>query len=575
MRVYRLYAVTLLLGLAGCADVLGLGLYDTSATGSGGSGGTNSGGTNSGGSGGTSTGGNTGGTSTGGTATGGTTTTTAPMECEPGTEEACYEGPPGTDGIGECKSGKRSCNADGHWAPCDGVAPKIESCATLDKDENCDQLATCSGAYRWAKLFGAALDQSAHGVAVDRDGNVFVAGALFGALDLGGGALTSAGDADAFVAKLDRNGKHLWSKRFGDTGTERALAVAVDAAGNVFIAGHASSAVDLGGGPLVSQGGFDAFVAKLDPDGAHLWSKSYGSSTNENASSIAVDASGDVVLAGGYTSTLDLGGGPLPDASIEGDVFVAKLSGATGAHLWSRGFPAAGIQVVSTVRADFAGDVVLSGSSQTGVDFGGGPLPEGGLYDIFAVKLAGAGGAHLWSRSYTGPNDQALTGMGIGPDGSVAFVAQTNGPIDLGDGEVSGGGGFDACVWKVSKDGDLLWKAVQGDVGNDYSLGAAVDAEGNVIATFAFTGTLSFGKPVVTAPAAYDRAVIKFAPDGTNLWSRSFANSNSAAADHLTTDPLGNVLIATTLYGATNFGGGPLTNPSAAEADVLLVKLAP
>ena len=68
----------------------------------------------------------------------------------------------------------------------------------------------------WSQRFGDAGVQEAYGIATDGTGNVVVTGKFQGNVDFGGGALTSEGGSDIFVAKFDAYGNHLWSQRFGD-----------------------------------------------------------------------------------------------------------------------------------------------------------------------------------------------------------------------------------------------------------------------------------------------------------------------------------------------------------------------
>ncbi len=73
-----------------------------------------------------------------------------------------------------------------------------------------------------AKKAGAADVQSALGATTDAQGNIVVAGAFLGQIDFGGGALSSAGGNDAYVAKLNNSGSPLWSKRYGDSANQYA-----------------------------------------------------------------------------------------------------------------------------------------------------------------------------------------------------------------------------------------------------------------------------------------------------------------------------------------------------------------
>ena len=114
------------------------------------------------------------------------------------------------------------------------------------------------------------------GVAVDASGNVIITGHFYSTTDFGGGALTSVGNEDIFVAKFAPDGTHLWSNRFGDGSSEYGRSTAADASGNIIVVGVLYGSVDFGGGTLTDAGSGDIFVAKFGSDGTHLWSKRYG-----------------------------------------------------------------------------------------------------------------------------------------------------------------------------------------------------------------------------------------------------------------------------------------------------------
>ena len=116
----------------------------------------------------------------------------------------------------------------------------------------------------WVRGFGDATDQvgPAH-LAVDRAGNVVLAGALQGTIDAGGGQLTSLGASDVLVVKLDPAGNHLWSLRLGDAEPQQANAIALVGATGAAIVGSLSGAPTFGATKLTSAGGADAFAALL------------------------------------------------------------------------------------------------------------------------------------------------------------------------------------------------------------------------------------------------------------------------------------------------------------------------
>lgn len=104
------------------------------------------------------------------------------------------------------------------------------------------------------------------------------------------------------LAKLDGAGGHVWSKGFGPGLVVNTGRIGVDAAGNPVVAGWFSSTIDLGGGGLASVGNASLFLGKFLPDGQHLWSKRFGSNQpalNSKAATLAVDPVSSAILLGG------------------------------------------------------------------------------------------------------------------------------------------------------------------------------------------------------------------------------------------------------------------------------------
>lgn len=144
-------------------------------------------------------------------------------------------------------------------------------------------------------------------------------------VDFGGGPLTSAGGYDISLAKFDPHGNHIWSSRFGDIDQQQATTATVDQVGNVLVTGYFQGTVDFGAGPLISAGGFDIFLAKFDPNGNHLWSKRFGDSSTQKAFGGATDPSGNVLITGYFRDTVDFGGSLFFSAGSS-DVFLAKFA---------------------------------------------------------------------------------------------------------------------------------------------------------------------------------------------------------------------------------------------------------
>ena len=179
-------------------------------------------------------------------------------------------------------------------------------------------------AIKWAKQFGNNVAQVANAVAVDDVGNVVLGASFAGKIDFGTGVLTSAGGNDIGLAKFTTGGMALWSKRFGAAGADNARGVAVDPFGAIALAGDFANSVDFGGGALVSAGGTDIVVARVDARGAPVWSHRAGDAGAQVATAASSDATG-VFATGTFAGAVDFGGGALVSAGGN-DIFLVKLS---------------------------------------------------------------------------------------------------------------------------------------------------------------------------------------------------------------------------------------------------------
>jgi hypothetical protein len=279
---------------------------------------------------------------------------------------------------------------------------------------------------------------------VDSAGDVVVTGYFFGSADFGSGPLTSTG-VDVFVAKLDaKDGACHWAKRFGDADDQEGVSIAVDGVDDVLVTGIFRGSVDFGGGALLSAGGSDIFVAKLDANGNHQWSKAFGDPDEQRAFGVAVDSTGSVVVTGNFQGSVDFGGGALLSAGGS-DIFVAKLD-ASGKHLWSKAFGEANDQAWSAVTVDNLGNVLVTGYFTGSIDFGGGQLPSAGADDVFIAKLDEKVG-HLWSRRVGDANAQQGMGVAVDTFGTMFVVGRFAGSADFGGGvALTSAGGSDVFV---------------------------------------------------------------------------------------------------------------------------------
>lgn len=467
--------------------------------------------------------------------------------CTPGSTLSCYSGPAATLGVGMCIGGTQTCNAAGTgYLPCASeVTPQPESCATL-ADEDCDAEAECAGDTVWAKRFGGAGSEGGLAIAVDwtdvsllfgsqastfgvrrLDGNgeqqwskffggfnqivtarsiatsmgtTVITGDYAGAVDFGGGPLPPGG---VFVASFDPGGQHLWSVAgTGSIASARATGVSIAEPGDAYVTGYFSQTIGFEGGPLTSSGSWDVYVAKLASwSGDVIWAKRYGDGDFQKAGGIAVGPFANVVIAGAFGGTIDFGGGSMASAG-NFDIYLASLS-PNGDQLWAKRFGNNLAQEALAIAVGFDG-IVITGSVQGAVDFGGGLLTGGFGQDVFVAKFDSSG-AHVFSKVFAGADAQD-EGRSISvDDGGNIYLAGRAPGVDFGGGSLQG----PLFAVKLDALGNHLWSR---SYATEVSAIAAFPQTGHAAVTGSFTGTVDFGGVTLVSAGSSDVAVAKLFP---------------------------------------------------------------
>lgn len=421
----------------------------------------------------------------------------------------------------------------------------------------------------WSKRFGGGVIQRTRSVAVDGDGNVVIIGWYDDMINLGGDGLVNEVTIGLFVAKYSSAGDHIWSQISSDEGQVRGYSVAVDGQGSVFITGQFNGTMNLGGGDLISQGDEDFFVVKYSSEGDHIWSQRFGDDQGQFGRSVAVDDEGNVVVMGTFWGTMNLGGEDLvSQGSI--DVFVAKFS-AAGDHIWSYRFGDDLSQAGTSVAVDGEGNVVATGYFEGTMNLGGDDLVSQGEYDIFVVKFSPEGD-HLWSQRFGDWNDQSDISVAVDGEGNVLVTGDFEGTMNLGGDDLVSQGDDDLFVAKLSPDGTHLWSQRFGNANWQSSNSVAVDGEGHVVVTGNYRGTMNLGgDDLVSSQGSTDLFVAKFSPAGNHLWSKSFGDETTEFGTGVAVDAQGDVLVTGSFEGTMNLGGDDLVCQG--SYDVFLAKL--
>jgi len=413
---------------------------------------------------------------------------------------------------------------------------------------------------RSCRRFGDEARQLLHGLTIDRWGNIIIVGDFWGGMEFGKSKLTSAGDRDIFVAKFDREGNHIWSQRYGDRSEQVGVGVDIDTTGAVFLLSAFTGTLEFGGDPLVSNGRYNVALARLDENGRHVWSRCFGDGGYHVPECIAVAPTGRVVIAGRFQGSIDFGGGRIESKSEQTDIFLAAFS-SDGKNLWAKRFGGPYEQQTRSVATDANGNIVLTGVFKGAIDFDGQVLSEVQPKDYcgFLSKLDERGST-LWCKRFGDPSveqgsvvafdrsngDVVVAGfirnklpledsgkmravclfarydaagvlrwskafgthvfpdsLAVAADGRILLTGHFEDVVDFGLGPLVSAGGYDLFAAMFTSDGNARWSRRFGDRRQQFLIKGAHGNDGSIVLAGSFHGTIDFGAGTLVA-SGYD-----------------------------------------------------------------------
>jgi hypothetical protein len=393
-------------------------------------------------------------------------------------------------------------------------------------------------------------------------------------------------DRSASESRLDGSHADLpsakpWVISAGGAGPDRGHEV-LDESGNPIITGTFAGSASFGTTTLTAKGTDALFAAKLDPSGQVTWAVPIdGTFLARNATGHAVDGSGNVYVAGGFSGTLSVGALTVP-AKGETDVFVVKLD-PTGKPLWavSAGGPGTGASSGRTTNADnlavdSAGNATIAGEFLGTLTFGSTSLTAKGISDGFVARLDPSG-KFVWavqlgsdSTSGEGAYGVAVDGSGNVTTGAMISKGVGDAPASFGTLSLAAKANFEICVAKLDSSGKfvaVMPASTQAVMVCGWSVPQVyLDGAGN---TYLAGGAFY--------PGPERPFVIKYGPAGNTLWAWDVAGPGSSgeqlhnAAQGLLIDSAGALTVVGAFTGTKQFGSQSFT--ASGEQDVFLVGL--
>jgi len=328
-----------------------------------------------------------------------------------------------------------------------------------------------NGNLLWVIPFGDTGTDLGFDLALNDSGDVIVSGAFSNTVDFDPGIgeflLTSSFGIDVFVVSVDSEGEFNWAITFGGGSFDRPYGIDVDGNGNVLLSGTFINTVDLDPGPgeslHTSNGLYDIYILKLDPNGEFIWGSTIGGIGEEWGYDIDVDGDGFINITGQFGGLVDFDPGKgeaLAQSIGQPDPFVAQYD-PNGDFAWVIPIKADGLGVTDagwSVASDIQNTIYVTGAysgyaniATNSANFNISSLGGSDLF-IFAVT---SNGVPMWVDSYGGPGNDGGRKLTV-DSGSNLYITgyfqnTVSFPAEMG-GDLTSSGDFDAFTLKVIED---------------------------------------------------------------------------------------------------------------------------
>jgi hypothetical protein len=431
--------------------------------------------------------------------------------------------------------------------------------------------------YQWAKSFKGTGDDYNGDIAVDDNGNIYCIGNLKGTCDFDPGFdsfnLTSAGDFDIYLSKLDVNGNFVWAKKIGSNREDVGFAITLDNSGNIYATGWFTGTVDFDPGIAtynLTCYEDNCFILKLDPGGNFIWAKKFENSNYYYGFSIATDANGNVYTTGYFQNTVDFdpstaiyyltsAGGP--------DIFISKLD-AKGNFVWAKKLGGRADDFGTSIKVDLSENVYVTGTFQETADFDPSSktfeLISVGGTDLFISKLD-ANGNFVWAKNFGGSTRNFSThsdldpNIELGKNATIYIIGSFLSTVDFDPGVESkyltSNGGFDIFILKLETNGNFVWAKNFGGI-KDEAGDLAIDTLGNIYLTGYFQGTVDFdpgvGNYSLTPKGISDIFISQLDTNGNFKWAKSIGGTGNDSGAWISVSS-GNIFITGYFEGTVDF----------------------
>jgi hypothetical protein len=388
---------------------------------------------------------------------------------------------------------------------------KFDSISTINDGAYDAYLAKISkeGKTEWIQKFGG--DGNAIANAVELNFNkVYVVGSFTGNVQIDNLSLTSKGENDIFIAAFYNSGSLIWAKQIGGLGNDYAYSVSANDSSAIYFTGDFTETISYNDSlKITSHGQKDILIAKLDTAGMIMWMKAMGGIKEDIGSCIKTNNFKNVFVTGEFMDTAQFDNRQIISKG-ETDIFIAKYDSDGNLHwIESYGGPKhdAGNSVVSTKN----NEVIIAGIFQNACSFQDTVLKSSGKSDAFILKY-NANGKRQWITQIRGENNEDINEISLDTANNIYAIGNFKNKIIFNNHKIYGKLGTEIYLAKYDSLAKFEWAIKAGGYMNDIGQSISLSPKNEIGITGVFKERAWFEKNVINAnnDKMYDIYVSKY-----------------------------------------------------------------
>ncbi len=269
----------------------------------------------------------------------------------------------------------------------------------------------------------------------------------------------------------------------------------------------------------------------------------------QEGNSVAIDSNGNIHLVGQYQGNATIAGTELPSRGAQ-DYFLASFT-SIGTPRWAVGAGTSGSDYGTSVKVAANGDLLIAASLFTPIEFHGTTLTGPGGRDAVVARISSSG-ALIWARAVGSTGNDEGDEVAEDSQGNILLIGRVSGPASVGSDSIGTAGRTRIFLARFTSAGQPVWATNVSSESVGAGSGVAVDPNDNILVTG--QDTLNGTRHILVA---------KYAPNGQRLWVATHDGNSSSLGTGIRSDAQGNVYACGTYSGeGITIGSTTLDNPN-------------